>query len=58
MDKFLNHEALHMAAVMSDMIAGYVLEHEAIANIPERAKLAEKSFNNMWELYQLIGREE
>ena len=55
MDKLLNHEALHMSCVMASMISEYVLEDHAIASVPERAQLAEESFNKMWDLYQLIG---
>ena len=49
------HEALHMASVAADIVDRTLLEHPAIAAMPEWKTLADKAHQALFDLYQAIG---
>lgn len=49
------HEALHMASVAVDLVDRALLEHPAIADVPEWKALADKAHQALFDLYQAIG---
>jgi hypothetical protein len=51
------HEALHMAAFLSQAVDNELTEHTAVTRNKEWLKLAKKASQALWDLYQAIGNE-
>jgi hypothetical protein len=58
MDKtpdYLTHEALHMAAFLTEAVDEQLLGHKAIEDNPDWKALAQAAFNSLFALHQAIG---
>jgi hypothetical protein len=49
------HEALHMAHVLSELVAERIGEHPAVRLVPEWKALADRASDALFDLYQAIG---
>lgn len=56
-DKFHNHEVLHVASIVSDIIDSHLLEHPAIQNNDLWKQLTEDALDAVSKLYQQIGED-
>jgi hypothetical protein len=49
------HEALHVASILTQLIATRLLEHGAVIQNPEWYALADRAHQALFDLYQAIG---
>jgi hypothetical protein len=49
------HEALHMALVLSELVAERLGEHPAVRRDPAWKALADRASDALYDLYQAIG---
>ena len=48
-------EALHSAYIIMDSFEKYVAEHPKVSGNKKLKRQAEKTFDELWEMYQQIG---
>lgn len=50
------HEALHVASVLAEMVDERLCQHPSVTMYPMWKHLADKARDDLFELYQEIGR--